>query len=234
MQTVTSRRPDYAQYQDEEMVARVRRGEREAFRGIVQRYNRRLYRVARGVMRDDGEAEDVVQEAYLRAYAALGEFRGESSLATWLTQIVLNEARGRLRRRRPTEDLEVLDMTAQQSSVVAFPGVTAFGDPETAAAQAQIRRLLERAVDQLPDPFRLVFIMRDIDGLSIEETGAQLGIRPETVKTRLHRARRLLREHLNDKLSSALKDTFPFDGARCNRMTDAVMRRLHQADACGS
>jgi RNA polymerase sigma-70 factor (ECF subfamily) len=234
MQTVTSRRPDYAQYQDEEMVARVRRGEREAFRGIVQRYNRRLYRVARGVMRDDGEAEDVVQEAYLRAYAALGEFRGESSLATWLTQIVLNEARGRLRRRRPTEDLEVLDMTAQQSSVVAFPGVTAFGDPETAAAQAQIRRLLERAVDQLPDPFRLVFIMRDIDGLSIEETGAQLGIRPETVKTRLHRARRLLREHLNDKLSSALKDTLPFDGARCNRMTDAVMRRLHQAHACGS
>ena len=108
------------------------------------------------------------------------------------------------------------------------------GDPETAAARAEVRRLLERAVDELPDPFRLVFILRDIDEMSIEETAAQLEIRPETVKTRLHRARKLLREHLDAKLASALKDTFPFEGARCRRITDAVMVRLGLADGAGS
>src|SRR3712207_2309061 len=169
-QTVRARRPDYSQRHDAELVSLVLRGEGEAFRAIMQRYNRRLYRVARGVVRDDAEAEDVVQEAYVRAYTALGGFRGEAGLATWLTRIVLNEAMGRLRRRRPTEELEVLDAVPQESRVVMFPGVNAMGDPETAAARAEVRRLLERAVDELPDPFRLVFIMRDIDEMSIEET----------------------------------------------------------------
>src|SRR3712207_6812990 len=117
-QTVRARRPDYSQRHDAELVSLVLRGEGEAFRAIMQRYNRRLYRVARGVVRDDAEAEDVVQEAYVRAYAALGEFRGESGLATWLTRIVLNEAMGRLRRRRPTEELDVLDTIPQESRVV--------------------------------------------------------------------------------------------------------------------
>ena len=226
MESVTAKRPDYARCPDEELVALVRRGEREAFRDIMQRYNRRLYRVARGVLRDDAEAEDVVQEAYVRAYAALGEFRGESGLATWLTRIVLNEAMGRLRRRRPSEDLDALDTMPDRSRVVMFPGVNSMDDPEAAAARAEVRRLLERAVDELPDPYRLVFILRDIDDMSIEETATQLGIRPETVKTRLHRARRLLRERLDAKLASALKDTFPFAGARCARIAEAVMARL--------
>ncbi len=230
MQTAELRRLDLSQRTDQELVALVRRGEGEAFRALMQRYNRRLYRVARGVVRDDGEAEDVVQEAYVRAYAALAGFRGESSLATWLTRIVLNEAFGRLRRRRPAEVLEALDDVPQESRVVMFPGVHAMGDPEAAAARAEVRRLLERAVDELPEAFRLVFIMRDIDEMSIEETAAQLDIRPETVKTRLHRARKLLREHLHEKLASVLKDSFPFAGTRCARIADAVMARLPLAD----
>ena len=234
MQSVRAGRPDLSEYPDEDLVALVRRGEGEAFRAIMQRYNQRLYRVARGVVRDDGEAEDVVQEAYVRAYAALGEFRGEAGLATWLTRIVLNEALGQLRRLRPTDELDVLDAVPHEARVVMFPGVTAMGDPETAAARAEVRRLLERAVDELPDPFRLVFILRDMEEMSIEETAAQLEIRPETVKTRLHRARKLLREHLDVKLASALKDTFPFEGAQCRRITDAVMVRLQLADGAGS
>ena len=232
-QAVKASRPDYSQSHDGELLSLVRQGEGEAFRAIMQRYNRRLYRIARGVMRDDAEAEDVVQEAYMRAYTALGDFRGESGLATWLTRIVLNEAMGRLRRRRPTEELEVLDSIPQESRVVMFPGVSAMSDPETAAARAEIRRMLERAVDELPDPFRLVFVMRDVDGMSIEETAAHLDIRPETVKTRLHRARRLLREHLDETLASVLKDTFPFEGARCARINDAVMARLGLAGEPG-
>jgi len=234
MQSVRAGRPDLSEYPDEDLVALVRRGEGEAFRVLMQRYNRRLYRVARGVVRDDGEAEDVVQEAYVRAYAALGDFRGEAGLATWLTRIVLNEALGRLRRLRPTDELDVLDTLPHEARVVMFPGVTAMGDPETAAARAEVRRLLERAVDELPDPFRLVFILRDIEEMSIEETAAQLAIRPETVKTRLHRARKLLREHLDAKLASALKDTFPFEGARCRRITDAIMAWLGLADGAGA
>jgi RNA polymerase sigma-70 factor, ECF subfamily len=231
MQTVKTTRPDYSQYPDEELVALVRRGQREAFRSIMQRHNRRLYRIARGVVRDDAEAEDVVQEGYVRAYAALTEFRGECALATWLTQIVLNEARGRLRRRRPTEDPLAPDRIPQDSRVVIFPGTSAVDNPEAAVARTELRRLLERAVDELPDPFRLVFIMRDIDEMSVEEAAAQLDIRPETVRTRLHRARRLLRARLDEKLACVLKDTFPFAGARCARITDAVMARLLSRDA---
>ena len=221
---------DFSAFTDEELVELVGRGEREAFRVIVQRYNRRLYRIARGVVRDDGESEDVVQEAYVRAYSRLGQFRGDSRLATWLTRIVLNEALGRLRRRRPTEELDVLDQIPQESRVVMFPGVNTMSDPETAAQRAEVRRLLERAIDELPGPFRLVFIMRDIDEMSIEETAAQLDIRPATVKTRLHRARRLLRKHLDERLAPVLKDTFAFEGARCARITDAVMERIAKTE----
>src|SRR3954453_13470419 len=172
MQTATRKRDDVSLSPDEHLVALALRGEGSAFRAIMQRYNRRLYRVARGVVRDDGEAEDVVQEAYVRAYAALGDFRGAAGLATWLTRIVLNEALGRLRRLRPTDELDVLAAVPHESRIVLFPGVPAMGDPETAAARAEVRRLMERAVDELPDPFRLVFILRDIDEMSIEETAA--------------------------------------------------------------
>jgi RNA polymerase sigma-70 factor, ECF subfamily len=228
MQPLQAERRDLAGRPDADLVALARRGEGTAFAAIMTRYNRRLYRAARGIVRDDSEAEDVLQEAYVRAFGALGTFRGDAALSTWLTRIVINEALGRVRRQRPTEELEVLDreMQSGDARVIMFPGVNSVPDPESAAARAEVRRLLEGAVDELPDAFRLVFVMRDVEGLSIEETANHLGIRPETVKTRLHRARKLLRDALDDRLATTLKDTFPFLGARCARLTDAVLARL--------
>lgn len=219
--------PDYAALADAELVDWVLRGFLEAFRVLMQRSNQRLFRIARGVLGDDAEAEDVVQESWLRAYAKLGTFRGESSVSTWLTRIVLNEAYGRLRRRKPMLGIEFLDMaSAGGGTVVPFPAKFGSEDPAAAATRAQIRELLEQAVAALPEPFRMVFIMRDIEECSTEETAQALDIRAETVKTRLHRARRHLRTALADSVRASLGDAFPFLGARCARVTDAVLARL--------
>ena len=232
MHTSIAKRRDYSHPTDSELVALVRGGDGSAFREIMRRYNQRLYRVARGIVRDEAEAEDVLQEAYMRAFAALGDFRGDSELPTWLTRIVMNEALGRMRRRRPTEALEALDRAIEHGDtrVIMFPGVHASPSPEVAAAHAEVRRLLEAAIDELPESFRLVFMMRDVEEMSIEETATSLNIRPETVKTRLYRAHRLLRKNLDARLSTVLRDAFPFQGARCSRITDAVMARLRLPD----
>ena len=232
-QTPNARIRDFSHRSDSELVALARQGDGPAFGALIQRCNRRLYRIARGVMRNDHEAEDVVQEAYVRAYAALPAFRGDSSVATWLTRIVLNEAVGRMRSQRPQGDLATIDEAVRRgdTSVIMFPGLTPPIDPETAAARAEARRLLEAAIDGLPDPFRVTFLMRDVEELSIAETADALGIRPETVKTRLHRARHLLQRSLHQKLSTALKDTFPFEGERCERITSAVLQRLGKGPA---
>jgi len=212
---------------DAELVQLARRNDGKAFRTIMQRNNRRLYRVARSVVGDDGEAEDVVQEAYVRAFGNLGTFRGDSSLTTWLTRITLNEALGRLRQQRPTVDLAVLDaQPAGAANVIPFPAMQPDTDPERAAAHQQIRHLIEEAIDELPENFRTVFVMRDIEELSIEETADFLDIEPATVKTRLHRARRLLRQALDQQLASTLTEAFPFDGKRCTQTADKVLERL--------
>lgn len=218
---------DYAAMEDAALVACVQAGEREAFRHIVQRCNQRMFRVVRGVLHADADAEDAVQEAYVRAYERLDTFRGESSLATWLTRIALNEAYGRLRRRRDTVDIEQDEVMLRASAqVVAFPGYALQADPADAAARAQLRRLLEQAVDALPEAFRLVYVLREVEGCSVEETAAALGLREETVKTRLHRARRQLRAALHEQVATSLPDAFVFLGARCARMTEAVMARI--------
>lgn len=218
---------DYESLGEADLVRFAQSGERGAFAAIMGRYNQRLFRAARCVVRDEGEAEDVLQEAYTRAFAAFSSFRQEASLSTWLTAIVINEARGRLRRRRPMVGLEAVEATQQETGeVIMFPSSFGSVSPEVAAARSEVRRLLEHAVDELPEAFRLVFIMREIDGLSVEETAASLQLRPETVKTRLHRARRLLRESLHEKLASVVKDVFPFLGARCGRVTERVLERL--------
>jgi len=219
------RRLDYARLSEADVVARARAGDREAFRTIMQRCNQRLFRVARAVVRDDAEAEDVLQEAYARAFAAFAGFRGDAGVATWLTRIVLNEAHSRLRRRRPTVGLETVEAQVG-AEVLAFPGRGSIEDPEADAARAQIRRILERAVDELAEPFRLVFILREVEELSVEETASHLGLNPETVKTRLHRARRRLREALDAQLGEVLIGAYPFLGARCARITEAVLQRL--------
>jgi RNA polymerase sigma-70 factor (ECF subfamily) len=213
---------------DRALVELARGGDGTAVRLIMQRHNRRLYRAARSVLGDEAEAEDVVQEAYTRAFTHLDSFRGEAQLSTWLTRIALNEALGRRRRRRPFVDIKDIDAINDQgvARVIYLPTAHQESDPEAAAARAEVRRLLERAVDQLPDSFRVVFMLRDIEDMSIEETASHLGLRPETVKTRLHRARRLLRQSLDRTLSSALADVFPCAGARCARITEAVLERL--------
>jgi RNA polymerase sigma factor (sigma-70 family) len=221
-------RLDCSELGDTDLAALARLGVEEAFRTIMQRCNQRLFRVARAIVRDDAEAEDVVQEAYGRAFAHLAGFRGEAGLLTWLTRITINEARGRLRRRRATVDLDALQgAQASGAEIIMFPTTET---PESDAARAQIRRLLEEAVDELPEAFRLVFLLREVESCSTDETAAQLGLQPATVKTRLHRARRLLRQALDEKLAPTLAGAFPFLGARCERLTSAVLARL-QASA---
>jgi RNA polymerase sigma-70 factor (ECF subfamily) len=217
---------DYAGLPEPDLVARARAGDRGAFRAIMTRCNQRLFRIARAVVRDEAEAEDVLQEAYTRAFGAIGDFRGEAGVATWLTRIVLNEAHGRLRRRKVTVELDELEVAPGRAQLLEFPGVARSEDPEADAARAQIRRVLERAVDALPEPFRLVFILREVEELSVEETARHLGLKVETVKTRLHRARRRLREALDAQLADVMVGAYPFLGARCKRITEAVLRRL--------
>ena len=222
-----SERIDYDALPEGELVALAQAGHRDAFRVIMQRCNQRLFRVARAIVRDDVEAEDVLQEAYARAFAKFDTFRGEAGVLTWLTRIVINEARGRLRRRRPTVGVEQLDAAqGAGGEVIMFPTSPTAQNPEADAARAQIRRMLEHAVDELPEAFRMVFILRDVDDCSIEETAATLGVRPETVKTRLHRARRLMRKSLDETFAATMAEAFPFLGPRCQRVTDAVLTRL--------
>jgi len=216
---------------DETLVDLARQGDEGAIRALIKRHNRLLFRVARGIMRNDAEAEDVVQETYVRAFTSLKTFRGEAKLSTWLTRIALNEALGRVRRRRRLVELAELDAAndMNQGCVIMFPSSVTTASPETEAARSHIRHVLERAVDQLPDPFRMVFILRDIEGLSTRETAIHLSIRPETVKTRLHRARKLMRAALEETLSAAFGDLFPFDGARCSDVAARVVERLRQS-----
>lgn len=218
---------DYVSLLEVDLLRLARDGDGAAFGALMQRCNQRLFRIARGVVRDESEAEDVLQEAYVRAFAALDSFRGEASVVTWLTRIVLNEARGRLRKRRPTVDLDAFAASeGAPGRILAFPGGAVLEDPEGATARAEARRLLERAVDQLPDHFRSVFILRDIEDCSVEETAACLDLKPQTVKTRLHRARRMLQLALREQFGLAAGEAFPFLGTRCERITAAVLTRL--------
>ena len=211
---------------DTELVDRARARDELAVRAITKRYNRRLFRLARSILRDDAEAEDVVQESYVRAFTGLDLFRGDASFGTWITRIAVNEALGRLRRRRPTIDWETYSENRTTAQVIDFPASAVSNDPERMMAQSEVRAVLERAIDELPDSFRAVFVARIVEGLTIEETADLFGLKPETVKTRLHRARGLLRDALDKQMGPMLTSTFPFDGARCDRMTEAVVRRI--------
>lgn len=208
---------------DADLVARALRREGAAFRIIMTRYNQRLYRLARGIVGRASEAEDVVQEAYVHAFRSLETFRGDSALSTWLSRIVINEALGRLRKQK--REGKVTNLDAAQAEIIQFPG-NASDDPERTMAQRQILHLVEEATDHLPATFRAVFVARVIEGLSMEETAELLGIKPETVKTRLYRARQMVRKELDAQIGPVLMDAFPFAGRRCERLKDAVMQRL--------
>jgi len=215
---------------DAKLAGRALARDAGAFRAIMLNHNRRLYRIARGILRNNTEAEDAVQDAYVSAFTHLASYRGESTLGTWLSRIVMNEALGRLRRRRPTIDLAALESVQSEAEIIQFPLSTPSDDPERTMAQRQILQLVEQATDNLPEVFRLVFVTRVIEGMSVEETAELLGIKPETVKTRLHRARQLVRDRLDKQIGPVLMHAFPFAGRRCERMTEAVMIRLGFAE----
>ncbi len=200
---------------DDELLRGCQRRDDDAVRELTRRYNQRLFRIARGILRDDTAAEDVVQETYIRVFTHLDQFRGDSSVGTWLVRIAINLALGRLRSRKPTVDLDFVTPASADPN------------PEILMAQHELRTLIERAIDELPDAFRLVFVARIVEGLSNEETAALFHLRPDTVKTRLHRARRALRQSLEQQVGATMADAFSFDGARCERLTARVIERMH-------
>jgi len=214
---------------DAELVARALARDELAVRAIIKAHNRRLYRLARGILRNDGEAEDVVQETYVRAFTHLADFRGDSSLSTWLSRIAMNEALGRLRRERPGVELSSLPQGALEAQIIQFPLMSAADDPEKSMAQREIQHVVEGAIDELPEPFRIVFITRVLEGMNVEETAEILDLKPETVKTRLHRARAMLRDNVEKKIGPVIMEAFPFAGRRCDRLTEAVLKRLGYA-----
>jgi RNA polymerase sigma-70 factor, ECF subfamily len=219
--------PNPSSLDDDALLRRIRAGDRDAFTDLMRRYNRRLYRVARSVLRDDAEAEDALQDAYLQAYRALPAFRGESALGTWLTRIVVNAA---LMRQRKTGRLaDVIELGADFGSddaVLPRDRLDEPAQPELAALRAQTRRLIETGIDKLPATFRTVFVLRAVEELTVEETATTLDIPEATVRTRYFRARAMLREALAREIDFAIEDAFGFDGARCDRIVEAVRRRL--------
>jgi RNA polymerase sigma-70 factor (ECF subfamily) len=188
-------------------------------------HNQKLYRLARSILRNDSEAEDVVQETYVTAFTHLASFRGEATLATWLSRIAINEALGRLRQTRRAAAVIAAEPSGD-AQIIPFPLAQSGEDPERSMAQRQILKLVEQATDALPDVYRTVFVARVIEGLSIEETADVLAIKPQTVKTRLHRARELVRKQLDRSIGPIMLDAFPFAGRRCERLTESVLKRL--------
>ena len=210
---------------DAELVRRARHRDEAAVRSIMQSNNRRLYRLARGILRNESEAEDVVQETYVRAFTHLDSFRGDFGLATWLARIAMNEALGRLRRERASVEWTSLAPGVLEAQIIQFP-LSAASDPEKSMAQREIQKVVEHAIDELPEAFRIVFITRVIEGMNVEETAEILGLKPETVKTRLHRARNILRDNVEKKVGPVVMEAFPFAGKRCERLTEVVLERL--------
>jgi RNA polymerase sigma-70 factor, ECF subfamily len=205
---------------DEEIVAHVRAGDVKMFEHIMRRHNQRVYRAARAILRDDSEAEDVMQDAYVRAYEHLHEFEGRARFSTWLTRIAVHEAFARLRRAKRFEPLESQHEEPQSmSSQVAT-------SPEAHASDGEMRIVLERAIDALPEDFRAVFVLRAVEEMSGAEAAECLGIAEETVKTRLFRARARLQETLLSSALPRLPSAFEFQRPRCDRVVAAVLRRI--------
>jgi RNA polymerase sigma-70 factor (ECF subfamily) len=207
------------------IVRRVAAGDRSAFELLMRRYNRRLYRLARAALRDQTEAEDALQEAYLSAYRLMGQFRGEAALSSWLSRLVLNECLGRLRRSARRHNLVAI--VSSDSAVDINAMASRDSDlPDKILGRAQMRALLEHKLDALPESFRVVFVLRSVEELSVEDTARSLGIPEETVRSRHFRARSLLRESLAQELDLAERDMFEFGGAHCDRVVCKVLARL--------
>jgi RNA polymerase sigma-70 factor (ECF subfamily) len=208
---------------DEEVVARVLAGDTSLFEILMRRYNQRLFRVARGILADDAEAEDVIQEAYVRAFRELAGFRGEARFSTWLTRIACHEALARARKRR-----RLVSLAPINGGEPPDPPSEASG-PERQLENRELHAVLREAVELLPDPLRAVFCLREIEGLSTEQTADALDLSIENVRVRLHRAKRGLRQTLDERIGREVCRLYLFDGARCDRVVEKVFARLQPA-----
>jgi RNA polymerase sigma-70 factor (ECF subfamily) len=212
---------------DERLLVRIGQADHGAFETLMRRHNPRLFRVARAILKDDTSAEDVLQEAYLDAYRHVGTFRGQSSVTTWLTKIVINRALMHLRKHRRDRVVVPFEGYAGgQESMEPHMADDRIESPSDATLRAEVRRLIEHRLDDLPVAFRTVFILREVEDLTVEETAECLGIPPATVRTRLFRARTLLRAALTQDLDSATTDIFRFDGDRCDRIVRRVLEQV--------
>ncbi|MGB7622512.1 MAG: RNA polymerase sigma factor [Terriglobia bacterium] len=210
---------------DEYVVERVLAGETALYEVIMRRYNQRLYRVVRAIVRDDGETEDVMQDAYVRAYQHLNQFAGRASFSTWLMRIAVHEALARVRRRSRNQQLDEPDFDGESH----LNHIDASPDPEQTTSDAELRQLLEEAVLDLPEQYRIVVMMRDVEELSTSETAAALEITEENVKVRLHRGRAMMRRGLFARVGETAKETFSFMGVRCDRVVARVLQRLAES-----
>lgn len=211
---------------DAELAQRVAAGDAAAFEALMRRYNRTLFRTARAVLRDDAEAEDALQDAYLQVYRSIGDFRNKAKLSTWLVRIVANEALMRLRKRSRRAAILPLTAGVPEEAFDQIPDTNMNDAPEPSAQRAEMRRLLELEIDALPADYRAVFVLRAVEELSVEETAAALSIPQATVRSRLFRARSLLREGLAAKIDIACEEVFAFAGERCDRIVNCVLGRI--------
>jgi RNA polymerase sigma-70 factor (ECF subfamily) len=214
--------------QDTDLVARTAAGDHQAFEALMRRHNGRLFRAARAILKDDAEAEDAVQDAYLDAYRHMADFRGDSQVGTWLVRIAVNQALMRLRKHKRESVVVSFDRPEPEDSNTSMEQLRdeKSESPMAATLRAEIRRLLERRIDELPMAFRSVFVLREVEEMSVEETAAALGIPSATVRTRLFRARALLRQALAREMDLVTPDVFGFAGARCDRIVAAVLARV--------
>ncbi len=213
---------------DAELARRVGAGEEAALRLLMRRHNQTLFRTARAILREDAEAEDAVQEAYLKAIRGIDGYRSDAKLSTWLVRITVNEALGRLRKVRRMAEVIPLAADLTHGEEVPEPMDHLGETPEQQSLRAESRRIMEAKIDALPEAFRTVFVLRAVEEMSVEEAAAALGIPEATVRTRFFRARGLLRESLSRELDIALDQAFHFAGERCDRITERVLARLRE------
>jgi RNA polymerase sigma-70 factor (ECF subfamily) len=232
---MTITRPAARPIDDIELARRIGQEDERAFEVVMRRHNRLLYRLARSILKDDAEAEDAVQEAYFAAYRNIAAFRGAAKLSTWLVRILINEAYMRRRKQKCAGVVAPLESAIHGGDVDSSLGEETMTEeiaerPEAAAMRAELRRLLERRIDELPEQFRIVFVLRDVEEMSVSETAECLGVAPATVRTRAFRARALLRESLSRELDLASVEAFGFAGERCDRIVAQVLERVRCFD----
>jgi RNA polymerase sigma-70 factor, ECF subfamily len=211
---------------DSDLLAKIRAGERGLFEVLMRRYNQRLYRAARAILQDESEVEDVLQQAYLNAFAHLDRFEARSQVSTWLTRIVINEACARRRQASRTGRSETPSGETPHGALAA--AASALPSPEHQAYAGELQRMIEEAVDSLPEPYRLVFMLRDVEGLSTGESGVVLGLGDDAVKTRLHRARAMIRRVVEERCGVAASRSFQFQAPRCDRVVGSVLAELER------